>query len=52
MSYFDSLVDAIACNSRAELGKDLPNGRTEVNYFSAVGSEAWVGSGKALVFFV
>ena len=30
MSYFDTLVDSIASNSRAELGKELPNGRTEV----------------------
>ena len=29
-AYFDTLVDSIASNSRAELGKDLPNGRTEV----------------------
>mmetsp|Transcript_52999 Transcript_52999/g.139739 ORF Transcript_52999/g.139739 Transcript_52999/m.139739 type:complete len:712 (-) Transcript_52999:312-2447(-) len=28
--YFDTLVNAIAINSRAELGKELPNDRTEV----------------------
>jgi P-type Ca2+ transporter type 2C len=29
-AYFDTLVDSICSNSRAELGKDLPNGRTEI----------------------
>jgi magnesium-transporting ATPase (P-type) len=29
-AYLDILVDSIASNSRAELGKDLPNGRTEI----------------------
>ena len=29
-SYFDILAESIASNSRAELGKDLPNGRTEI----------------------
>ena len=28
--YFDTLTVSMACNSRAELGKDLPNNRTEI----------------------
>ncbi len=30
MSYLDTLVTSIACNSKGELGKDLPNGRIEM----------------------
>jgi Ca2+-transporting ATPase len=29
-AFFDILVDSICSNSRAELGSDLPNGRTEI----------------------